>query len=152
MGLHQEARQLALTQGPPQFEETVERTAKHEGYRREVYRCPAGKLTNGYGFNLDAGISEDEARLLLRYKLAKIALTLQNTLPVFNELNPTRQGVLVEMAYQMGVDGLLAFRRTIAHLARCEFADAAREMLQSKWAQQTPGRATALALVMERGT
>ena len=77
------------------------------------------------------------------------ALTV--ALPWFTELDAARQGVLVNMAFQMGTAGLLAFNRTLVAIAQQRYAEASAYMLQSKWAKQTPARAKRMADQMETG-
>ena len=48
--------------------------------------------------------------------------------------------VLIHMAYQMGVGGLLTFKRFLAALSEHNYELAVTEMLDSKWAKQTPKR------------
>jgi len=62
-----------------------------------------------------------------------------------------RSDVLLNMAFNLGVDGLLAFRATLEHARAGRYAEAARGMLASKWAGQVKGRAQELALQMENG-
>ena len=124
---------------------------RDEGWRPKPYRCTAGALTIGFGTNLDAGISEDEGLFLLENRVSKVILALKDALPWFDALDAVRQGVLVQMAYQMGVEGLLKFRRTLAAVERGDFATAADYMLQSLWAKQTPARALRLSQQMRFG-
>ena len=63
----------------------------------------------------------------------------------------SRQAVLVSMAYQMGVSGLSGFRNTLKAVADGQWADAAKGMLDSKWARQTPARANRHANQMLSG-
>ena len=121
---------------------------QEEGYRARVYRCPTGALTIGIGYNLDAGMPHDEAVLLLRHRLAKIHAELSNKLPFFGRLSEIRQAALISMAYQMGTDGLLAFNRTLASIEAGHYDTAGREMLESKWARQTPERAQRTAYMI----
>lgn len=126
--------------------------ARHEGYRSIPYRCPAGKLTIGYGYNLDAGMPEDEAHLLMRHRLTKLRDQIESCFSWFSGLSSARKQVLLDMAYQLGFDGLLKFRRFLDCVAAQNFAEAAKEMLDSKWARQdSPARAKELAAMMERG-
>ena len=126
--------------------------AADEGYREFPYRCPAGRLTVGYGYNLDAGMPEDEAHLLMRYRLSKLRTRCESLFPWFHRMSDARKQVTLSMAYQMGVDGLIGFRRTLAALARDDYAEAAKEMLNSKWARHdSPARAHRLAEMMRQG-
>ena len=54
--------------------------------------------------------------------------------------NP-RCAVVISMAYQMGLDGLMQFVNTLGLMVQHQFNDAADNMLKSKWASQTPKRA-----------
>ena len=66
--------------------------------------------------------------------------------------NQERKDILVSMAYQMGVQGLAGFKNTLAMVAVGNFSGAASGMLSSKWAKQTPNRASRHAEVMRTGT
>ena len=49
--------------------------------------------------------------------------------------------VVVEMCYQLGVYGFSRFKKTIAYIQNKQWEEASVEMLDSRWAEQTPGRA-----------
>lgn len=122
-----------------------------EGYRAKPYRCTSGALTIGIGYNLDAGMPFDEAVLLMRHRIDKIRRALLERLEWFPKLNEARQAALLSMAYQMGLSGLLGFRRTLATMASGDWEKASREMLNSKWARQTPERAQRTAYIIRYG-
>lgn len=122
-----------------------------EGYRAKPYRCTSGALTIGIGYNLDAGMPFDEAVLLMRHRIDKIRRALLERLEWFPKLNEARQAALLSMAYQMGLSGLLSFKRTLASIAAGDYEQASREMLDSKWASQTPKRAQRTAYMMRYG-
>jgi len=125
---------------------------RHEGYRQHMYKCTAAKTTIGYGYNLDAGMPEDEAFMLMRMRLRKTEAELATRIPWFTSLVAERQEVLVNMAYQMGVAGLMGFKKALAAMSRGDWNTAADEMLDSKWARSdSPNRARELALVMRTG-
>ncbi len=107
---------------------------KAENISLKSYLCPKGRITIGYGRNLeDNGISQSEADLLLRNDILNIKLELEDKLPIFNKLDDIRQNVLIEMAFNMGVPNLLEFKNTIKHLQNNDFKSASEEMLNSKW-------------------
>jgi lysozyme len=58
---------------------------------------------------------------------------------------PAIQDVLMEMCYQLGVTGVSKFKKTVAYLQNKEFKNASIEMLDSRWAKQTPNRAKELS-------
>lgn len=105
-------------------------------------------VTFGYGFTF---LSEPEAELVLNRRIANIRIELEDKLPVFNRLSQNRKEVLVEMAYQLGVAGLLKFKNMIQALIGRNYDKAHREMLDSKWARQTPNRAKELVEKMLKG-
>ena len=129
--------------------------------RHKAYRCPAGKLTIGYGHNLDANpvpglreeslISEEEARALLERDVVRVRGQLVNALPWTGVLDFPRFAVLVNMAFNMGIGGLCGFRNTLEDVKRGDFSGAARRMRASKWAFQVKSRAERLIGQMETG-
>ena len=125
----------------------------HEGLRLKPYRCSAGYLTIGVGRNLEArGISREEAMVLLENDIAEAEAAARGFFPAFDRLEEPRQAVLVDMAFNLGAVRLGGFRRFRAALERGDFEQAAREMLDSKWAEQVGPRARRLAEMMRRGT
>lgn len=123
-----------------------------EGYSQKPYRCTAGKLTIGYGFNLDdAGLSREESLMILRHRLHGIEDALEAKFPWFNFLIMARRAALIGMAYQMGLAGLYGFKQTLAYVEAGRYTEAAAGMLASKWARQTPARARRAAYMMRYG-
>jgi lysozyme len=127
--------------------------AREEGFRSKPYRCTEGYLTVGYGTNLDAGLSREEAALLLRYRLDRAAEEVARALPWSARLDEVRRSVLVAMTYQLkgGIAGLLKFKGTLAAIQRGEWEKASDLMLASRWAEQTPARAKRTAEAMRTG-
>lgn len=124
----------------------------HEGCRLKPYRCTSGKLTIGIGRNLDdVGISRDEAMVLLWNDISKAIAGVRTELPWFEQLDSIRQRVLVDMAVNLGIDGLLAFKQTLSAIASGDYDRAATEMLNSRWAGQVGERARRLARMMRTG-
>jgi lysozyme len=76
---------------------------------------------------------------------------LDSALPWWRDLSGPRQDVLVQMGFQIGVVGLLAFHRTLDAMRAGNFSLAATGMRASLWARQTPHRAERLARIMETG-
>lgn len=125
---------------------------RHEGYRQFVYRCPAGKWTVGIGRNLeDNGIDKNEAYMLLDGDITKIEAELLRLWPAYQNLNESRQVVVFNMCFQMGVGGFMKFGSMRRHMELCEWVDASEHMLDSLWHRQTPQRCEELALIMATG-
>ena len=129
---------------------TIELIKKHEGYRDKLYTCTAGKITVGYGRNLsDNGIRRDEAELMLKNDMAECEAVLSDRIPCWLELSETRQGVLINMMYNLGWPRLSKFKNMLKALETNDYQLAAIEMLDSRWAKQVGRRATELSLIME---
>ena len=124
----------------------------HEGERLKVYKCSSGKLTIGVGRNLeDRGISVEESNMLLDNDLAAFQVELLRKLPWVADLDEVRQRVLIDMAFNLGVTGLLTFKKTLAAVKRGDYEKAAPMMLDSKWAEQVGKRAERLSCMMLTG-
>lgn len=126
-----------------------------EGEVLHAYQDSMGFLTIGVGRLIDkrkgGGITEEEAAYLLKNDIERKTAEVRARLPWFAKLDPARQGVLVNMAFQMGVGGLMAFKNTLALIERGAYALAADNMLKSAWATQTPARAQRLARQLRTG-
>ena len=125
---------------------------KHEGCSLTMYKCPSGKLTIGYGHNIeDRGISEEVAELLLEQDIIIAYKQVKNTIKCFESLTEARQYVLIDMCFNMGITKLMGFKKMLAALDKGDYKTAGKEMLDSKWAKQVKSRATYLACVMQSG-
>ena len=76
---------------------------------------------------------------------------LADNIPAYSELSPTRQLVLIRMAKQTSIKGLLTFERMLAALEQEDFQEAARQMVNSRWARSVGEEAEELAEVMQKG-
>lgn len=128
---------------------------RDEGVKRSAYQDSLGLWTIGVGRLVDArkgaGLSDDEINYLLANDIARVAAGLDAALPWWRTLDPVRQRVLQNMAFNMGVDGLAAFKNTLAAIKAHNWDQAAAGMLTSKWATQVPARAQRLAKMMRTG-
>lgn len=124
----------------------------HEGERLFPYKCTAGRLTIGVGRNLDdRGITAEESAYLLGNDIDDYWERLETELPWILDLDPVRQRVLLDMAFNLGIGGLLGFRMTLAAIRGKEYERAAAMMLQSRWATQVGERAKRLSRMMFTG-
>ena len=134
------------------IEDVLER---EEGCRLSAYQDQYGWWTIGFGTLIDGrkggGISRAAALFMLREKVAEIEGALDRRLSWWRGLDETRREVLLSMAYQLGVSGLLGFGNTLASVALGNYGQAADEMLASRWAAQTPERAARAATAMRTG-
>jgi len=138
----------------------------HEGLRLKPYYDTEGIKTIGVGRNMEAnppddelgrrvgpdGISEQEAMKLLDNDIDKCVRDVERNISSYGRLSEPRQHVLLDMCFNLGINGLLKFQNMLAAVDRGDYARAADEMLNSKWANQVKGRATRLANMMRNNT
>lgn len=122
----------------------------HEGMKLTPYRCTADKLTIGVGRNLDdMGITEKEAEFMLDTDILRCCDDLDRNMSWWRDLSETRQRVLVDMVFNLGISRFMKFQNMIDALANGNYAGAAAEMLDSRWADQVGQRAQRLSRAME---
>ncbi|MEX3556626.1 MAG: glycoside hydrolase family protein [Burkholderia gladioli] len=126
--------------------------SRDEGRRLKPYVDTVGKTTIGVGRNLtDVGITDTECDVLLSDDIDRTVAWLDRNLSWWRSLDPVRQRVVINMAFNMG-GGLLTFTNTLAAMQRGDYAAAADGMLASKWAVQVGDRAKRLAAMMRGGS
>lgn len=133
----------------------IKQLRSEEGEVLHAYTDHLGFTTLGVGRLIDkrkgGGITSEESAYLLQNDIEKINKSLDMRLPWWRSLTEPRQAVLQGMAFQMGIDGLLGFKNTLAMVQRGDFLGASKGMLASLWAKQTPGRAKRMSDQMKTG-
>lgn len=132
---------------------------RDEGCRLKAYPDPesgAEPWTIGYGctgpdIGPDTVWTQQRADDELIKRVQAVTAQLRVTLPWFSALSESRQAVLIDMAYQLGVAGLMEFKHTLSAVRQGDWDGAAIGMLSSTWATQTPERAHRLAEQMRTG-
>lgn len=127
-----------------------------EGEKAQAYQDHLGFWTIGVGRLIDprkpgSGLRSYEIDFLLQNDIDDRIDQLTRRLPWFQNLDDARKGVLLNMAFQLGVDGLMEFKNTLALVGQGKYREASENMLKSKWATQTPARANRLATQMASG-
>lgn len=127
-----------------------------EGVKAQAYQDSLGLWTIGVGRLIDdrkpgSGLRPSEIDFMLQNDIDDRIEALTRRLPWFQNLDDARKGVLLSMSFQMGVDGLLTFKNTLRMVEDGDYMGAARNMLMSKWAGQTPARANRMAEQMRSG-
>jgi len=145
----------------------------HEGLRLDVYKDTLGINTVGIGRNLDDrgiskeeldwmdipsidhifsdGITEADAMYLAQNDVQIVEQELVRAHPCVDELDAVRQLVLMDMAFNMGVPRLRKFQKMWNAVHEKKFDIAAKEMLDSRWANQVKSRSTKLSHAMHHG-
>ncbi|UQP02223.1 glycoside hydrolase family protein [Burkholderia multivorans] len=122
-----------------------------EGRKNRIYVDTVGKVSGGIGRNLtDKGFRDNEIDLMYQNDIAETEAWLDRNLPWWRSLDPVRQRVLMNMAFNMQ-GKLLTFVNTLAAIQRGDYAAAADGMLNSLWARQVGARAKRLADMMRGG-
>ena len=124
----------------------LERIKEHEGFREKVYKCTEGFDTIGYGFAVkDLVLDKDIAEEILLRKVESLISRVRKKFNWLDTVPPAVQGVLVEMSYQMGLSGVSKFKKALHAMQMFQWNVAADELLDSRWANQTPNRAKELS-------
>lgn len=123
---------------------------RHEGLRLKPYRCSAGKMTIGYGRNLDdVGISEEEASYLLNNDIKRAEEDLISVFPYFSGFSKSRQDALLDMMFNLGKTRFLGFKKMIAAIKNDDWKEAKIQAMDSKWATQVGYRAKEVTNMFE---
>ena len=121
-------------------------------YWRECTCVVKGKLTIGVGRNLDdRGITHTESLYLLDNDTSDFRKGLVMALPWTATLDEARFGVLVNMAFNLGLDGLLLFKNMLLCIRLEQWDKAATHLLDSTYAKQVGDRAKRLAEQLRTG-
>lgn len=110
------------------------------------------RWTVGVGRNVsDRDFSDDEIDLMLANDINAVERQLNKALPWWRDMNDTRQNVLANMCFNMGIGKLLGFKSTLGCMQAKRYDAAAAGMLDSLWAKQVGQRAVRLAEMMRKG-
>jgi lysozyme len=122
----------------------IEQLRRDEGVRTTVYLDSVGIPTIGVGRNLrDVGLSDSEVDFLLANDIQRAEDGLSG-FAWYQGLDEVRKAAVTNMAFNLGVSGLLHFPHFIAALAKQDWTTAAAEMANSAWAGQVGARAKRL--------
>ena len=127
---------------------------RHEGCKLNPYYDSLGIQTIGVGRNLSRkpAISYGEAMMMLDNDLDDAEHDLCNTFPwLVSKDDTVRHDVLVDMVFNLGIYRFKGFKKMIAAYEVDDYEEAARQMLDSKWARQVGKRADELAHMMSMG-
>ena len=128
---------------------------RDEGEVLHAYQDTRGFWTIGVGRLIDkrrgGGISKVESAYLLHNDIEHKQHELQQRAPWIWQLSEPRTGVFMNMAFQLGVEGLMGFNRTLLLAEHGKYTECSEQMLLSDWATQTPERAHRLAKQMRSG-
>jgi lysozyme len=136
----------------------LESVKKHEGYRNKVYLDTLGKRTVGVGHLCVEDWWDDNVEYEEKFLMDILQKDLQESIRGARELmeehgckdiDEKAEELLIEMVFQLGRTGVSKFRNMWKCLSELNYVGASFEMLDSKWAKQTPNRAKAMAEQMK---
>lgn len=138
----------------------------HEGFREKPYYCSEGKLTIGIGHNTEArpfteeekkaigdwkkGITKNMAYMILRNDM-EICLKDLRKLGFWYYLDNERRYALLDMCFQLGINGLLKFKKMLEAIRVKDYSEASRQCLDSNYHRQTPKRCERIAKLIRTG-
>ena len=130
---------------------------KHEGYRNKVYLDTLGTRTVGVGHLCVEDFWEDDKEYEEKFLMTILEHDLQSAIKGAkelmsengcNDIDEIAEELIIEMVFQLGKTGVSKFRNMWKHLSALEYSSAASEMLDSRWAKQTPNRAKNMSAQM----
>lgn len=124
----------------------------HNG-RHVMYFDHLGNPTIGWGrlISEGGGLTDDEAEQLLMNDINRIIKQMDDNMLWWRGESDVRKRALIQMAFQMGIRGLLSFNKMLWAMQHGNYKEAYREALNSKWAEQTPERAMRVAKMIREG-
>ena len=121
-----------------------------EGYKPTVYKDTLQIDTIGYGFAIkDLYLDEEVCDIILEQKLKKLIKSADKKFEFLKYMPQDGKDVVYEMCYQLGINGVSKFKKTLAYMQDKKYDKAAVEMLDSLWAKQTPNRAIKLSNIIK---
>lgn len=118
---------------------------RDEGKRRVMYLDQLKNPTVGVGHLMTTPLSDLAIRTILHDDVQTARHGIHVALPWIVNLSDAREGALVNLAFNIGIAGLLGFPKMLAAAKDGNWSIAARELLDSKYATQVPERAHRLA-------
>ncbi len=125
-----------------------------EGRKSRMYldNATPPRWTIGVGFNLsDRALPDPIIDALLDWCIDNVQHELDSALPWWRTMSDARQNALANMAFQLGLDKLMKFKKTLDLLKTGRWDAAANEALDSDWARQVPGRAKRVTDMIRKG-
>ena len=130
---------------------------RDEGCVLRAYQDGGGVWTIGVGHTgplVRRGLvwTQTQADAQLSKDIASAEASLDKRLVAWRRLNDARQDVLVNMTFNLGIEGVLSFHHTLAAIEAAEYATAAADMLLTQpWHRQIGDRCDRLAAQMRTG-
>lgn len=130
----------------------IDQLSIDEGRKPRIYTDSVGNLTIGVGRNLtDRALFEDEIDLMLKNDIRLVERQLDENLPWWRQMTDERQQALANLCFNLGINGLLLFKNSLALLKAGRYDAAAAAFMSSKWAKQVGNRAIRVTSQIRKG-
>ena len=139
------------------MDKLLESVKRHEGYRNKVYKDTLGKRTVGVGHLCVEDFWEDDKEYEESFLMEILEKDLQSAIDQADDMckdlkiSSDAKILIIEMIFQLGGNGVSKFRKMWQALQQDppDYAEASVQMLDSRWAKQTPNRAQEMAKHMK---
>jgi lysozyme len=130
---------------------------KYEGFSSTPYKDTMGYWTIGIGHKLDTKdynefrnkiITFQEALATLKEDLSEVMKQIKIKLPWIESIPLDKQDILLNMAFNIGVTGLMKFKNMLEAVKNKDYKKASLEMINSDWANQVKNRSMKMAKKM----
>jgi lysozyme len=122
-----------------------------EGVSLKPYTDTTGHMTIGYGHNLNNGISQAVANLIFEEDISAAEHELALNAPWYTQLDDARQAVLINMTFNEGIGGVMAFKDMLRAMQAGQWQAASAALLDSQAARELPSRYQKLSYILETG-
>ena len=137
------------------IEKLREELTQDEGCVYKIYNDHLGYATFGIGhlvlesdpeidLPIDAPVSKERVIECFEKDIDGVFNDLDRNLSWWVSLSEDHQRVIANMAFNLGINRLKKFKKFLAALQESDFETAAKEMIDSRWAEQVGPRATRL--------
>lgn len=107
-------------------EEGIRKFAYDDSTGKQVTCKPLGNLTIGCGLNLEVGFDDEDIEWHLRKSVSKVAAALSGY-DWYKKCDPVRKSVLLDVAFNQGVNGLLHYAHMLSAILKSDWESAAAE-------------------------
>jgi len=137
------------------IEELKKQLIRDEAEVNHAYQDSEGYWTIGVGHLIDkrkgGEISHKISMLILDDDIKEVLGQCDRAFDWFDDLNEARKVVILNMVFNLGLDGFKDFKKTIYFIKAGDYNEASIEMLDSKWSRQVGARAARLSVIMNAG-
>lgn len=121
----------------------IKQIKEHEGLVLKPYKCPAGRLTIGYGHNIeDNGLSKTACEFILFEDIEEAERNLYAIFgrELYESLKNIQKIALIDMMFNLGIIKFLTFKKFIKAVKDKDWNKASEEVINSRAYEQNKRR------------